>query len=789
MKDEVEIRRKKMPRVFQSRVSAFCAANFLPLLSCFLFLTAYFLLPTSSFAQGRHRIQGSVTALGIYPDTMDFGRVRLGELRDSFFVVENKGTLPDTLFNLDYQTAIADPAFTADSVRSPFGSTYPLPPPSGLARDTVHFHPTTLGLHTSSIPIHSSPGISPTPTFYLRGTGVQPNVVSSGHTFPDVPVDSSSPPQIVSILNLGSDTTAIDNVTVLNPAELADSDFIVTLDSLPPNGPHLSPLRIGYEGGDNALSFTVQFQPRTIGRDTLIVRIHTIDGDALFDTITGRGVEPLVLLSNPVIDFGTITLQKSLIAPAPLDTFFVISNTLGTYRAELDTLVHTDTNGNFTVPFNQPAFSHEMLAAGGTILDSVRFNITQEGDFTDTIYIPNSTRYGLYKNSDSVYRPMVILKAKVRTGSIGAFAVSFDTITTCDTVKRTVSITNPYPVEIYIDTISFASDTGGFSYDHQFGQFGFPISIPPNGSYPLYLDYSFPYDSLNGLQAFKMALFQRRRDNDPPVIDTVTASLVRKQQTMILQAIAPLPGATGTSADDISELRLPITLVGPRAGVTELNSWTLSFQFSNDLFVPTGIDVAGSLSVAGDPSYSLTPYWDQSTRTYTIIATGTAVSDPAKIANKLLLTILMQAYVTTDTVVTVTPTFTWAKRPCAYNLQSFTLSIPYANDCGDQTIREVLEHETPSFILTGAWPNPVTSGGGAFIGYRADEASEVTTTVFSASGDPLGHIVTTVAAGAGTIALPEQLIPASGPAFVRMQAVGLNGNISAIQTCKIAVMR
>jgi hypothetical protein len=149
----------------------------------------------------------------------------------------------------------------------------------------------------------------------------------------------------------------------------------------------------------------------------------------------------------------------------------------------------------------------------------------------------------------------------------------------------------------------------------------------------------------------------------------------------------------------------------------------------------------------------------------------------------------MQAYLTTDTVVTVTPTLTWVTRPCAYNLQTLPFSISYADDCGDPTIREVMEGETPSFILTGSWPNPVTSSSGVSIGYYASEPSEVTATVCNAAGISLGQIVTSARAGAGTIAIPEPLIPVFGPAFVRVEAVSRDGSNSVIQTCKIAVMK
>jgi hypothetical protein len=764
--------------------------SFLLLLTSFLLLlTSYFLVPSPSFAQGHYHVLSSASALQVFPDSIiDFGRVRVGAQRDSFFFLDNTSNSSFlTLQSLDYSTSLNGTEFEADSIESK-GSSGQMSPETNLV-DTVRFLPKHLGPDTGSIPIIWASGGTTyyTPTVYLIGTGVAPHVISSSYNFPDERVDSGSPRVTISIANDGSDTTAIDDVSVVNTAEILDSDFQVSLDSLPTSGKVSLPLRIGYEGGDSTLSFSVQFQPHSLGFKTLVVRIHTVDDSVLFDTITGKGVEPLVLLNTQTIDFGTITLQPYSSLPV-LDTFFIVSNASGTYPALIDTLTH-DTSGNFAVQLYRPTTSHDTLAVDSSVRGTVTFAFSEVGDFTDTVYIPNDTRYDLYRNADSNYRPMIVLKAKVRTGSIGLFAASLDTVTTCDTVRDTITIINPYPVELVFDSIALVSDTAGFSYGQN--TFGHTIKIPPypNGAYPFYFAYAFPADSLNGLQALKMLLFQSQLDSEQAVVDTITDSVIRQQQVIALAAQLPPAGSVGMSAADIAELRVPVTLHGLRSGVTELNSWTLSMKFSNDLFVPTAIDTTGSLAVAGDPSYTLKPYWDESTLTYTIVATGTSVSDPAKIANDLLLTILMQAYVTTDTVVTVTPTFTLVTRPCAYNLQASPFSIQYAEDCGDETIREVMEGETPSFILTGSWPNPATSSSGVSIGYYAAEPREVTATVFSAAGISLGQIVTAIGAGAGTFTLPEPLIPISGPAFVRVEAVSSDGSNSVIQTCKIAVMK
>jgi hypothetical protein len=387
----------------------------------------------------------------------------------------------------------------------------------------------------------------------------------------------------------------------------------------------------------------------------------------------------------------------------------------------------------------------------------------------------------------------IVLNAEVRTGPIGGGSDTLGTITTCDPHPVEILITNPYPVEVYIDSVKFLAGSGGFSISKSILP---TISIPGDSTYsaPL-LIYSFPPDSLNGTQQLELVAFQRSGEGEHPILDTFTVSLERKQQVFALHAVAP---AFVASADDVSPLRLPITVTGPREGVTELDSWTLSLQFSNDLFEPIGVDTTGSVTVplypsivSGDSSYSLSPYWDQPTRTYTIIVAGSAVSDPAKVKNDLLLTLLLRAYLTTDTVVTVTPTFTWSQRPCAYNLQTFTLDVPYADDCGDQTIRDAMLGESQAINIISVWPNPADGASDVSVAYNAKEAMAITCIVFDETGQEIGRFNESLPTGNGTFAIPAGLLPKSGPAFVRIEGVlpEQAGSFIPAQSFKIEVVK
>jgi len=730
------------------------------------------------------RLQGNGIAprLTVIPDTINFGRVRIGAKRDSSFLIENTGTTTIELTDLAYENSLfSTPDFTADTVKSSLPTLHLYPSFNSTISDTVHFHPTKLGAQIAQIPIYwtdsATGNTNDTPDVVLLGVGVEPSIASTGYDFGSLRVDSLSTLRTITIANLGSDATAIDSVTIVDSTAL--KDFIVDLDTLPPTGPRKLPIILGYEGADTSVSFTVRFQPHSLGEKLLIVRIQTADMGVIYDTLQGRGVEPLVLVTPDTIDFGTFVISQSTNSILPKDTTFTVSN-LGTLDGKLDSLLYHDTT-HFAVSLIQPSPSlNTVLDTGASLTGHVRFNVIEEGDFLDSVVLMNDTRYTLYQPYRN-YHPKIILKAKVRTGPIGPDTLEFGTIANCNPDTSVVIIYNPYPVEVHIDSIALLSDTAGFSLPNDFIH---QISIPPDSEYPLRIIYSFPPDSLNGPQVLKMGLFQRRLDGEPPVVDTVTASLMRKQRVFTLHAHLP---SFISSANDVSDLKLPITVQGPRSGVTELNSWTLSLRFSNDLFEPVGIDTTGALAVRGDSTFTMTTHWDQATRTYTIVVTGSSVSDSAKIANDLLLSILMRAYLTTDTVVTVTPTFTWASHPCAYNLQSFTLSIPYADDCGDPTIRAFMRRDHPFFTLIGIWPNPVDHTGGVTISYNASQASEVTSQVFSESGEEIGRAKTSVAAGAGTIALDPALFAHSGAAFIRVEAAPIGGGAAMVKMVKIEI--
>ena len=725
---------------------------------------------------------GIVPQIEVFPDTIDFGRVRIGHRRDSLFTIANVGTSKLDITNLDFQTSITDADFTADSLKG-VGGRYSIDPSSSVT-DSVHFTPSRTGFAQVAIPIYSTDPVRGTtnpPTVILLGTGVEPRVYSQGHDFGSLRVDSTSPIDTIPIVNRGSDQTTIDSVSLADSTDIAD--FTISFDTLPP-GLNFRSVFLQYvgEGHDTEVTFTVNFHPQSLGKKRLIVRIHTIDNMVVLDTIAGEGVEPLVEVQPQVIDFGTITVQPNPQTPPPVDSSFTVFN-VGTMPGELDSLVCSD-KAHFLVLLNKPNDTlDEQLPENASLPGTAIFFVIQEGDFIDTILVHNDTRYSLYPDSLKGYIPMIILKAKVRTGPVEVQNITFDTITTCAPNLRELIIHNPYPVEVHIDSIAFIGDTAGFARGPAFI---FPINIAPDSIFRLPIQYIFPSDSLNGPQQVTIILYQRRGGGEQPVINQAIATVYRMERTLTLHAMLP---KFVSSAGDILPLRLPITIQGPRDAVPELNSWTLKLTFSNDLFEPVGVDTTGSLTVAIDAGYSLNTSWDQSTRTYTITVTDAAASDPAKLANDLLLSVLMRAYVTTDTVVTVTPTFTFLNHPCSYNLQPFTLQIPFADDCGMPTIRAFMRGENPLVNFGIIRPDPARpdNSNGVSISYDALESAHVFVTVSDINGNGQGRIVYTLTKGTGEIVIPRRSLPVCGSAFITLEVSDANGAIQSRKTLKCSI--
>jgi hypothetical protein len=216
-------------------------------------------------------IPGRGAEIKVFPDTINFGRVRLGRKRDSAFAIKNIGSANLELIDLIYKESLDTTEFNANTIKSSFSYLLLDTFQNTIVQDSVFFQPTKTGLHIDSIPIWWSNLIDTidTPTVILLGTGIAPNVVSNGYNFGPLRVDSSSQPQTIFIINSGSDTTAVDTVTIVDSSEILDSDFTVSLDTLPANGGN-HPVLLDYEGNPESWRYSYKFsgavQSKVAGR-------------------------------------------------------------------------------------------------------------------------------------------------------------------------------------------------------------------------------------------------------------------------------------------------------------------------------------------------------------------------------------------------------------------------------------------------------------------------------------------------------------------------------------------
>ena len=124
-------------------------------LSYLLLFTYYLLLPSPSSAQTHYSTQAVKPILTVYPDTINFGRVRIGELRDSSFSITNNGTPSTTieLTSIDFWESLKNSEFMADSLNRHLSDSMALTSGS-IAWDTIHFQSKWLGRDIDSIPIY-----------------------------------------------------------------------------------------------------------------------------------------------------------------------------------------------------------------------------------------------------------------------------------------------------------------------------------------------------------------------------------------------------------------------------------------------------------------------------------------------------------------------------------------------------------------------------------------------------------------------------------------------------------
>ncbi len=705
--------------------------------------------------------------ISIDPTTINFGRVHVGNKKDSFFTIKSVGTDNLAIHDgpLTYNNYLLGSAFSADS----YIKSRDIPPFTQFPTETVYFQPLVRGIFKDSIYVASnSQNRRDTQKVYLIGKGINFIINSNGYSFGKIRVGKSSNSVSIPVTNTGDDTTAIRSISFTSDGD--PQDFILDPMTLP-GYPSVDWTLDTFQSLKNSHSFSATFSPKIDTANNIIdtgyrfavVRIVTADGNIYYDTLSGIGAEPWLVATIPVLDFGTIT-NPLLASPAFLtkaDTLFNKGSMVGILNA----LRHSDPTF-----FSLKATSPTTISDGTTIQENaiipfaVDFNVTQIGDFIDTIYAHN----------DSRHEPVVIVKAKVRAGIAQIPADSLGVISNCLPVDTTIVIYNPYRVSVKISAVHFVGDTDGFELadtdrTHPLNNNGdtvtlnFPVIIPANGNFTFHIRYRFPADSLNGTQTVKIILTRPTGSDDGSVnYDTVVVTLTRK--TVLLNLSVVLPPYRPSAGDQ--PFRFPIHINGDRLGKPELDNDTLRLVFSNKLIKPVGIDRTGSLSqstTANGVPQQPPPIWDEATSTYSIPCVGLHVSTDQS-RNTLLFTLLCNAYLTKDTGIRITPFVAFIDGPCAYRVAKDSTWLSYANECGDQTIRGLLLASRVPIIIHAPVPDPVTlKSNGITCSYYAAKDLLLSWKVYDAGGVMEAAMAETpISGGEGSFTIPLKQINVSG---------------------------
>jgi hypothetical protein len=693
--------------------------------------------------------KGGLMSVDITPPIINFGRVRVGKSVDSIYAVRFYGDdrlAKIELLQRDFSELASEPlGFHIDDIESYFGE-------GGTAYTAgIVFTPMTEGYRDTVMKVFAvlpqNKDVSETLEVRLQGRGIEPNVVTQDRDYGEVRTGRETNFEDIEIRNIGSDTTFIRNIRfesgdvehfALDPATLpGDPIFLDTTDV-----------------SQSRYRFRAKFTPKDTGDKRVVVRIETLDQEVIYSTLTGRGVEPYIIATPDTINFGTI-VSPAWPAPAidPVDTFRITN--IGTYEAIVERLQQT-TGGakHFTLRPIEPRTNvlNEPVAKKDFIDVEVTFDVNEVGEYSDVVSVLNDT-----KN-----QPIVVLLAKVVADSVMVPPlVLFDTVRDCDPIIDSILIQNPNSVGIEIDSIRFVGQTAGFSYAENFL---FPIKIPAGGSYPLKIKYEFPRDSLSGDQ--KMTLKMYQMVGDQLVSFDVVLHIVRQIRTLVLETQAP---SFVPNASDTDPFRLPIRIVGDHFGLPELDNFDLVLRFNNELFIPTGYDLVGSLMENPQASGGfITTAWNEEEKTYTISANSMQVSQRK---GDLLITILMRARLTKDTTAIVIPELALTDRPCAYGVEKLGTDLYYADDCGDIRLRDILVNGNQTFSIRSAHPDPLVTVSSSAInfGYELATNAMLECEVIDATGRIIERLEPiSAAAGEGTLVIPASKLDASGVYTLRV---------------------
>ncbi|MGZ6124999.1 MAG: choice-of-anchor D domain-containing protein, partial [Myxococcales bacterium] len=254
-------------------------------LGCALLLSA-----CGSASQSKVRALGGI--LTVAPATLDFGDVALGKEQTHPIVLRNTGLVSMTVGQL---AQFADPAFEVKGLPATLG-------PGGDAQVTVRYRPPQLGTHERMLQMVTDSPESNGADVDLRGHAVRGLATLSGDAFDFGPVVVNEAATQDLLVTNGSDGRAETSVSIAPPPE--STAFLVT----PPGEQALA--------AEQSMVVHIQFRPDRLAAFSSAVQITPCPTCSPRQiTLTGTGVDKLLLVRPDALDFGNLRLAGEAAQP------------------------------------------------------------------------------------------------------------------------------------------------------------------------------------------------------------------------------------------------------------------------------------------------------------------------------------------------------------------------------------------------------------------------------------------------------------------------------------------
>ena len=284
----------------------------------------------------------------VEPASLDFGDVALGREQRKSLLVRNEGVAALTVSEL---RVAGSAVFAVSGLPATLR-------PGAAARVEVVFQPSAVGSHAGQLKLIADAPGAPSADVDLRGHGVRGLANLSGDVvdFGDVVVNEVA---TQTFLLVNNDGHAVTSVTIEQPGGADATAFLCGRSGTLPLGP------------DESMSVTIEFTPSRLGPFQATVQVTPCPTCASRTlSLLGRGVEKLIDVQPPSIDFGEVMIGAEATRP------FSIANT--SRKSVTVTSVELSAQTDLSILFDNASVPLT-LAPGQSVAGTAKFTPRKTG--------------------------------------------------------------------------------------------------------------------------------------------------------------------------------------------------------------------------------------------------------------------------------------------------------------------------------------------------------------------------------------------------------------------------